>query len=248
MNDIEANRLAESFWDMFPEREPFPRSLERSVLWRLPITIIKLPSLDVKNMQNWCSHRNIALKLNMPNRFLRACLIARKGCGIIFVENGDTENETRFSLAHEVSHFLLDYHLPRLQAVKIFGEKIYEVLDGNRVPAPTEKLDSILKDTKIDFFLHLMERSVNGDITNSCIIEAEDRADRLALELLAPKAEVLQRIVAIKLNMNDIDFSANVCRVLVNEFGLTHSTAGHYSRIIIQHFKRRCSFSKWIGK
>lgn len=248
MNDFEANKLAESFWNIFPEREPFPRSLEKAVLWRLPIAIVKLPRLGLKNMQGWCSQRNISLNINMPNRFLRACLIARKGCGIIFIENGDSENEHRLSLAHEISHFLLDYYWPRRQATKIFGKTIYDVLDGNRDPTSSERLNSILKTTKIGLFLHLMERSIDGSINHSHIIEAEDRADRLALELLAPKVEVLQRVTSNKSLVNGAEFSRNVCNVLVDEFGLTYSTSEHYSRIIIQHHKKHQSFREWIGK
>jgi len=248
MNDFEANKLAESFWNIFPEREAFPRSLEKAVLWRLPIAIVKLPCLGLKNMRSWCSQRNISLNINMPNRFLRACLIARKGCGIIFIENGDSENEYRFGLAHEISHFLLDYYWPRRQAATIFGKTIYDVLDGNRDPTPSEKLNSILKATKIGLFLHLMERSIDGSINNSHIIEVEDRADRLALELLAPKVEVLQRVANNRSLTRDVEFSRNVCNILVDEFGLTYTTAEHYSRVIIQYCKKRRSFSKWIRK
>ena len=43
----------------------------------------------------------------------------------------------------------------------------------------------------IGFHVHLMDRSPDGNIVSDAIEEAERDADRLALELLAPSAEVL---------------------------------------------------------
>ena len=39
-------------------------------------------------------------------RMLRACLVARHGYGVAFIDGTDDDAEQRFSIAHELAHFL----------------------------------------------------------------------------------------------------------------------------------------------
>ena len=122
MTDQEAARWAQRFWRLVGRAEPFPRSLESSVAWALPLAIVKLPHLGLSELRSWLSRKGIRPHIVGPDRPLRACLLARAGRGLVVLEGSDPEEERRVSLAHEASHFLVDYVYPRQKALEALGE------------------------------------------------------------------------------------------------------------------------------
>ena len=132
MNRYEIKRIAANFWKDVGKPEPFPRSLEPAVYWALPLGVFKLPRLWVSDVQVWLAEQGIQFELETEDRSLHGCLIARLGRGCVFLNGTDSDAELRFSLAHEVAHFLLDYHLPRQAAVNRLGPSVLEVFDGLR--------------------------------------------------------------------------------------------------------------------
>src|SRR5262245_40736818 len=122
MIDRELAACASDFWRAAGFLEPFPRSLERAIAWALPLVVVKLPSLTIERMQGWLANRNIAIDCPVGDRLLRASLLAYRGVGVVFLDGSDSPDEIRFSLAHEVAHFLLDYLRRRMQLVANLGE------------------------------------------------------------------------------------------------------------------------------
>src|SRR6188768_3276518 len=100
MTDAEARARADRFWRCAGVCETFPRSLERAVLWAVPLAVMKLPRLGLSELRTWLRHRGQSVSLDGPDRPLRACLIARNGRGIVVLDGTDTEDERRLSLAH----------------------------------------------------------------------------------------------------------------------------------------------------
>ena len=145
MFDKDVSRCAERFWKRVGKYEQFPRTLETPISWALPIAIVKLPQLVLREIQQWLQERNIVLDFRTPNRKLRACLIAKAGKGIVFLDGCDESDEQRLSLAHELAHYIRDYLEPREKALQFLGDRIADVLDGIRLPTPEERLSGILK-------------------------------------------------------------------------------------------------------
>jgi hypothetical protein len=238
---------AEKFWSLAGKYEPFPRSLEAPISWALPLAIVKLPHLGLKEICQWLRERDIFVKFGMSSRSLRACLVARSGRGVIFLDGCDSSNEQRLSLAHEVSHFLKDYLHPREKVLSCFGETIKDVLDGVRQPTPEERLKGIFNGVSIGTYTDLMERSNIGDIRRMHILDAEDFADQLALELLAPHLMVIRRMDAQGIKWKD-DSAFNAClRVLIDDFGLPRDVANKYANMLIMVGRQPKSFRDWIG-
>src|ERR671912_401119 len=71
MTDHEAHEAAERFWDGAVSREPYPRTLERTVLQVLPLVIVKLPGLGVGTIRQWLSERSVRVGALAPDRGLR---------------------------------------------------------------------------------------------------------------------------------------------------------------------------------
>ena len=184
----EEQQIVDSFWQMAGEIEPFPRSLERAISLALPVAIIKLPHLALGSIETWLSLRQIDYSFNCSSRFVRGCLICFGGKGFIFCDGSDPLDEIRLTLAHETGHFLADYWHPRQKVINKFGTGILEVFDGVREPTVTERLYSIFESTSIGIITNLMDRQDAKDTTWT----AEDKADKIGFELLAPASDVLK--------------------------------------------------------
>lgn len=245
MTDREIAEQAEAFWRLAGPGKPFPRSLESAVSWALPLALVKRSPLEISTLNTWLSMRGVRAPFPICNRRLRACLIAKAGRGMVFLDGSDPENEQRFSLAHEIAHFLCDYLHPRENALAALGDGIRAVLDGERPPTPEEQLSSILRGVEVGTFTHLMARSPSGLRLET--LEAEDRADRLALELLAPRGAVLNRLKAQNIRWRTTSAVRTASQMLKREFGLPAAVAETYGRMLV--LSQRCarSFREWLG-
>src|SRR5205814_1009729 len=125
---------------------------------------------------------------------LRACLVAHGGHGFAFIDASDCEDERRFSLAHELAHFLHDYLEPRRRIVQLVGLSALEVLDGYRAPTADERVHAVLSQTTVGCHVHLLDRDREGQMLSRAVTDAESGADRLAFELLAPAEHVWSAI------------------------------------------------------
>jgi hypothetical protein len=244
MVELWIQRLAEEFWQSSGAAEPLPRNLESPVLWALPVAILKFPKLHLSDAGLWLEQRNI-FGVDDGERDLHACLIAFAGRGLIFLDGTDPADELRFSLAHEVGHFIIDYLVPRRTAVARFGSEIASVLDGIRPPTTQERGAAILSNTKIGVYRHMMTRTQSGGIGCPRIAEAENAADQLALELLAP-FELVQKILAADLAPTQQSHRA-ITKVLEEKFGLPNSLAVRYGFRFGPLDRKPKSVKQWLG-
>lgn len=178
--------LAAMFWAGAGSAPPFPRDLRRSVTAGFPVTVVPRPDLSVAVVLDWFRGRGIPIALAEADRPLRACLFAAAGCGFIFVDEADDATESRFSLAHEIGHFLRDYWHPRVIAVNRLGPGVLEVFDGIRLATAAERLHAVVRGVRVGPVTHLLRRDDSGQPLSAAEREAEAAADRLAFELLAP--------------------------------------------------------------
>jgi hypothetical protein len=247
MTDHEANQAAERFWQRAASNEPYPRTLERTVLQVMPLVIVKLPGLGVRMIRQWLSERGVQIGVLAPDRGLRGGLFARGGVGVVFLDGMDTADEARFSLAHEVAHFLLDYLWPREAALRAMGERIRDVLDGVRPPSPEERLSAVLRRVKLGLFTHLLDRDALGQITRFGVLDAEDRADRLAIELLAPRPAVIADATRRGIGLADPGFKEDLAKLLAGSYGLPRPCAQRYAQYLLERNRGRGSFRDWLG-
>jgi hypothetical protein len=179
---------------MAGEPDPsFPRDLRQPISRGLPLSIVVLPRLRVVTMLRWLEQQGISAVLRLPDRALCACLVARFGYGFIFVDADISVDEARFSVAHEVAHFLRDYWWPRRRAAETLGEQILTVFDGLRSATSAERIHGLLREVQVGFHVHLMERDSHSGLPSAETDDAEQNADRLAYELLAPACVVAAR-------------------------------------------------------
>ena len=182
--------LAGQFWDSTGLHDVFPRRIEQAIAFRLPLALVGLSPLTVAAIDQWLELRDIATRLPDDRRDLCGCLVAFGGRGFIFICDTDSPEEQRLTMAHETAHFLIDYLWPRQQVLHELGEGVAEVLDGLRPATPAERAAAILSHLRLGPHIHVLPRRGRDEDSDVVVAQTEDRADRLALELVAPQARV----------------------------------------------------------
>lgn len=231
--DNASQQAVHGFWQRCGEVEAFPRRLERATVLALPVCIVKLSHLKLSVIENWLARRGAGFQFNCPSRAVRGCLIAHGGEGVIFIDGADPEDEQRFTLAHELAHFISDYWLARESALAKFGSSIAAVFDGLRRPNVTERLHAVLTGTPLGVYTNLLERDQGSERFNSAVWQIEDRADKIALALLAPPEAVLA--LADTTASPFAARQATITALLQQHFGLPASIADAYGRALLDY-------------
>jgi hypothetical protein len=182
--------LAGQFWEGTGLHNTFPRKIEQAIAFKLPLALVGFSPLTVAAIGHWLQQRAIATRLPDDRRDLCGCLVAFGGRGFIFICDADSPEEQRLTMAHEAAHFLIDYLWPRQQVLHELGEGVAEVLDGFRPATPAERAAAILSRLRLGPHIHVLARRGRNEASDVAVAHAEDCADRLAVELVAPRARV----------------------------------------------------------
>ncbi|MFN8634256.1 MAG: hypothetical protein U0893_10400 [Chloroflexota bacterium] len=224
MTALWVHEIADRFWaDVGDLPTVFPRELADVACWAVPVEVFELPQLSIHAVNSWLAERKVEHLLTIPDRPLRACVLVHEDSGLLFVDATDPDDERRFSVAHELAHYLVEYAAPRRVARDRLGDGILSVLDGRRVASWEERLGAVLGGVSLAVQVHLMERTSDGHLPGREVSQAERHADDLAFELLAPFDAVRAALVAGAT-------TATVEAVLRRQFGLPAVPAGAYAR------------------
>jgi hypothetical protein len=185
-NSALIENAAQEFWILVGSAPTYPCDLQTAIILALPLELYAVARLRAHHVRDWARRVQIELYIRGQDRRLHGCLIAERGKGTIFFDSQDTDAEQRFTLAHELAHFLLDYQAPRVRAIAALGPSILPVLNSERPPTLEERLHAALSTVHLGTMSHFMERPEEGLPTNA-VLAIENRADQFALELLAPQ-------------------------------------------------------------
>jgi Zn-dependent peptidase ImmA (M78 family) len=222
-------QTAMEFWQTAGGCSSYPCDISGAVNLVLPIDIVYLCELSLEKIQIWLTERKVSLSLEIDDRLLHGFILISRGSGFIFVNGTDTEEERRYTIAHEASHFLLDYKYPREIAMKKLGKSILEVMDGYREPTIEERIDGTLSSVVIKPYTHLLEIFGDGTLSNMVVLNSENEADALALELLAPSSMVIRDANRNKHKISFYDFKNQCYQVLRSKYLIPDSIAEVYS-------------------
>lgn len=185
--------LADAFWAVAGPPGPFPRDLTAAVAGGWPLAVVDLPRLSLGAAHAWLTRNGVTVHVRGPDRRLRAGLVSGNGQGFVFLDADDLPDERRFSLAHEVAHYLRDDWAVRERAARRLGRNVLAVFDGERPATDSERLGAALANLPLRVNVHLLRREA-GELPPDVAV-AERAADRLAYELLAPADLALGRSI-----------------------------------------------------
>lgn len=187
---IWVTNLAARFWAAVGEVPSFPRDLRTVLHWLPALHVVEVPNLTLTLAGECLARHGIRCPKPTEDRALAGCFAGDRGIGVILLDPTLPLDELRFTTAHEVAHYLRDYDAPRRKVGARLGLRTIEVLDGDRPATPDERLAGVLRDVQIGPHTHFLDRDRHGRVPTREAREAEEAADRLAFELLAPFAEL----------------------------------------------------------
>lgn len=228
------SELASNFWKesgILPTYPLQPTLLEQAICLLFPINTVRLNKLTAHKVASWLAARNHTIEVKDDCR-LCGLLFVHHGQGIVFIDGTLPINEQCYTLAHEIGHYLIEFEHPQKQAKQFIGDSISEVFDGARKPTIEEHLTGIITQTSVSPYIHLLEREQSSAEERFQIWAAENRADELAFELIAPFDAICGELRAAGKSWSFTRIQEDLPDVLLRNFGLPRSVISQYASAI----------------
>jgi len=240
--------IAKEFWRLAGGVQKWPCDIERAVSILTPLNIVSLSDLSLKKIKEWFNNRGISFDIDYSDRMLHGFISVHKNFGFIFINGTDSESERRYTVSHEVSHYIIDYKLPRERVVNVYGKGIEEVLDGYREPTVEERVESILNSISIKPYTHILEKEGNGTFEKYNNWMSERDADALAVELLAPYKLIQKGFPKhSKSNLSFQECKTLLMDILKDKYALPYTISAEYSSCIAANIIGNKSLIEKLG-
>jgi Zn-dependent peptidase ImmA (M78 family) len=184
--------LAERFWSAVPGPVGRERDLSAAIAWSARLAVVALSPLTLGRIRQWLQDRDVPVSGESDESTVRGFLVAWRGVGVVFFDGTLDAAERRFTLAHELGHFLLDYDEPRRRVLRDAPD-LLEVVDGVRIPTSADRAQALMARVPVGVHTHLLKDDRNAADSGGRD-HTEDQASRFALELLAPWQEALDAV------------------------------------------------------
>lgn len=218
------HRAIEAFWGEEHRPHSFPVNVELEAVTRLPLALFEVKNLTTATLDEWFDTYGAPLHLHVAPRPLRAALIAYAGVGVIFVDADLDAAERLVSVAHESGHFITDYLMLRSD-VEASAPHLLDVLDGLREANEEDYIAAVLNRLPLGLHTHLLARGDRGEYFSAETERSEERATRVAWELLAPQAAIEERV-------GEHGNLFELTSLLRTEFGLPVAAARAYANFL----------------
>jgi hypothetical protein len=212
------------FWAQSQVRVAFPRDLREAVCWLDKLHLHEIPHLTLAGAIACFRKHQIPAVAGCENRPLAGCFAGYRDRAVIGVDSTLHPTEFRFTLAHEIAHYLRDYLVPRQRLVHKLGAQSLEVLDGKRPATLNEQFAAIFRGVTLECHTHFLERDRWGQATTEESRSAEDAADWLAFELLAPCESLFD---------GQHTTPETLSAVLISKYGFSVHQAAKYVTILL---------------
>ncbi len=223
-----------AMWSRLTDPGPFPRDPCRLARYGMRVLLAPLPGLGVHAVRDYLEARCLPPLPDSGDRRLHGCLYLPPAGGqpnvraILFYDDRDPEDERRWTVAHELGHLWCDYLEPLERSQRALGVGAVEVLSGARKPTSGEWLESLLQRAPTRPQYHLLERDPVRGVTDPRVWSAENRADRVALELLAPEEDALRQL-PVQGNQTWAEWKVAAADTLTWHFGMPQVVAAGYA-------------------
>jgi Zn-dependent peptidase ImmA (M78 family) len=194
-----------------------------------PIAVHQMEGLDIRKVARAVEQLGGSIETNVLDQYvaLAGFLYAHRGGGLIFIERGDTEERRKFTLAHELGHFINEYYEPvylkyeASNTLPLFSEdrteQTQQVVAARCSPADIHgEAEPIIRGTVDMSVRELVERLHREQRSRF----SEIRANLFAAELLMPMEEC-----ARVEHENEGASVGELIAALIKRFGVSRSAA-----------------------
>lgn len=245
-HSISTKYWADWFWKRAGGRGGFPADIGYAAMSALEVYVEEVAGLTTGAVDRRTVSIGSATPGSIGERALHGCLLVGRNGAAIFVEKNDGKLEKRFTIAHEVAHFILEIQRFQERAARKLGPDFIDVLQGIREATPAERVDAWLHNVRADTFVHFMDRTPSGGYGCVRIRDAECNADDLAVEILAPRLELTDALSS--LGRTGFSESINMAqRIAVQRFGLPATISQWYATRVVWQLKGGPSTAERFG-
>ena len=216
------------FWKRAGGRSAPPVDIGYAATCALAIGIRPINGLTTSTATGHLENIGFLCADGLDERELHGCIAVGPRGAMILVEMRDDDSQQRFTIAHEVSHYILEVHRHHRRAAQQMGQDYVDILYGARTAAPSERIDAWLNNVRSSAITHFMDRDPNGSYGCGNTLEAECSADRLAIEILAPRAE-MARVASDCGKLPFRNLADATRRIAEQRFGLPGAVAAPYA-------------------
>ena len=244
--DVAAQHWADWFWKRAGRRSEYPVNIGYAAMSALEVYVEEVAGLTTHAAVFHVRRAGISCAISHDESRLHGCVVVGRRGAVILVEKNDDEAQKRFTIAHEVAHYILEVRRHRERAADRMGRDFSDVLYGSREATPTERIDAWLSDVRSDKILHLMDRAPGGGYGCARTMDAECVADELALEILAPRSDVKEALSSLG-RMGFAESLSAARRIAERRYGLPGAIAGVYASRAVRRLKGGPSTAERFG-
>lgn len=222
-------RIAREFWATTKSEFRFNYDLINVVESTLNVQLIRMPQLCPIKINSWLNNQNIGIQIEDNGQNLHGALLIQNGTVLMFIDTTENTTWQRYTLAHQVSRFLLEYQMPRERAILSFGKEIAGVLKGKNDASVTELVQSAFNDVSNKTYTLLLEKKGDRVTTGEDPSLTDNPADFLALELLAPRYQIIQETASKSVFLSYAPFKRKCRELLIGKYRIPTEIAHKYA-------------------
>jgi len=237
---------ADWFWKRAGGMPNFPTDIAYAAMCALEVYVEEVVDLTTVTATSRMQGDGIRVPDGVRERRVHGCLAVGRRGGTILVEKNDDAAQKRFTIAHECAHYILEVRTNQERAAIRLGHDFSGVLHGLREATPIERIDARLNNVRSGALVHFMDRTATGGYGCGAIHEAECLADDLAVEILAPRAELIESLSSF----GPMGFSESLRaarRIAERRFGLPETIAEWYADRVVWQLKGGPSTAERFG-
>lgn len=222
-------RIAREFWATTKSEFRFNYDIINVVESALNVQLIRMPQLCPIKINSWLNSQHMDLQIENKGQNLHGALLIQNGTVLMFIDTTENATWQRYTLAHQVSRFLLEYQMPREQAILTLGKEIAGVLKGNDDASVTELVQSAFNDVSNKAYTLLIEKKENSAASYQEPSLTDNPADFLALELLAPRYQIIQETASKSVFLSYAGFKRKCRELLIGKYRIPTEIAHKYA-------------------
>lgn len=237
---------ARRFWRLAEGPAGFPVDISYAVMCALEVYVEEVANLTTGEAVARSGGRGVGAHEKIAERAIHGCLLVGRCGAAILVEQNDAEDEKRFTVAHEAAHFILEVKRHQERAALRMGRDFVDVLHGLREATPDERIDAWLRDARADTLVHFMDRAPTGEYGCLRTLNAECLADDLAVEILAPRSELIRSLSALG-SIGFYEALRAARHIAERRFGLPPAIAERYAQRTVWQLRGGASTAERFG-
>lgn len=222
---------------------PYSLDLAKDLVDSLGIWVENLEHLSFPIVQEWHRKKDFCFDGDYHDREIHGFLKVAGGAAVIFINASDSYAQRRFTLAHELAHFLIEQKWVSEWIRGSLGGAIEDKWSRGSDLDTEDRLLGVLKGIPLKSQEHLLDSTGESVLKRERISLAEWHADLLAFELLAP----MDRLLEEARSAGHEATTAKSHDLLVSKYLFPQQEAKVYARLIADKIYPNGAIRDWLG-